>query len=70
MSLANLDFDIGWACGRRFGVERFRIEVGENRMTCLIPRRILHATKRIRFHALSRGNAFVVDRAPDQGWGV
>ncbi len=68
MALTNLPTHIGWACGRSFGTQRYRMKVHGDLMTCLIPRRDLRPTKPIRFQALSRGNAYVVDRAPDEGW--
>lgn len=68
MTLTNLPTHIGWACGRSFGTQRYRMKVHGDLMTCLIPKRDLHPTKPIRFQAHSRGNAYVVDRAPDQGW--
>jgi len=73
MTLTELAFDIGWACGREFEAgsvsRRYHIKERGDRLTCFVPRRALHPTKRIRFKALSRGNQFVVDRAPDDGWG-
>jgi hypothetical protein len=71
MALSELTFDIGWACGRRFGtVDKgpYRLKEHGDSLTCYIPERDLHPTKSIRFQAFSRGNSFVVDRAPDQGW--
>ena len=73
MGLTELAADIGWACGRRYSFgdvsHRYPIKRRGDRLTCFVPRRDLHPTKRIRFQALSRGNEFVVDRAPDDGWG-
>jgi hypothetical protein len=73
MGLTELAMDIGWACGRRYSFgdvsHRYPIKERGDRLTCFVPRRDLHPTKRIRFQALSRGNEFVVDRAPDDGWG-
>jgi hypothetical protein len=73
MGLTELAQSIGWACGRRYSFgdfgHRYRIKRRGDRLTCYVPRSDLHQTKRIRFQALSRGNEFVVDRAPDHGWG-
>jgi hypothetical protein len=73
MALTELWADIGWACGRRYeaGIVSHKYPIKErgDRLTCFVPRRHLQPTKRIRFQALSRGNEFVVDRAPDDGWG-
>jgi hypothetical protein len=59
---------IGWACGRSFGTERYRLEDNGDSLTCLIPERDLHPTRSIRFQALWRANREVGDRAPDEGW--
>jgi hypothetical protein len=59
---------IGWACGRSFGTERYRLEEHGDSLTCLIPKRDLNPTRAIRFQALWRANREVGDRAPDQGW--
>jgi len=73
MALTELWASIGWACGRHYeagGVtHRYPIKERGDRLTCFIPRRDLRPTKRIRFQALSRGDDFLIDRAPDAGWG-
>jgi hypothetical protein len=73
MALTDRGLGLGWVCGRRFEAwgfvsHRYRLRVRGDRLICTLPRRELHPTKRIRFQAISRGNEFVVDRAPDQGW--
>ena len=65
--------DIGWACGRHYEAgditHKYPINERGDRLTCFIPRRELHPTKRIRFVALSRSwKNSIVDRAPDDGW--
>jgi hypothetical protein len=73
MGLTELAFDIGWACGRKYEFgdvsHKYRIRERGDRLTCFVPKRDLHPTKRIRFQARSRASEFVVDRAPDDGWG-
>jgi hypothetical protein len=73
MGITELAQTIGWACGRKYSFgdfsERYRIKRRGDRLTCFVPRRDLHPTKRIRFQAHSRANEFVIDRAPDRGWG-
>jgi len=73
MSLTELFIDIRWACGREFEAgsvsRRYHVKERGDRLTCFIPRRALHPTKRIRFKALSRVNKEVIDRAPDHVWG-
>jgi hypothetical protein len=59
---------IGWACGRNFGTERYKLKDHGDSLTCYIPERDLDPTKPIRFQAFSRLNHDVVDRASDQGW--
>jgi hypothetical protein len=69
LSVDNLPFDIGWQCGPRVGTHPYRLRIHADALTCFIPEEDLHPTKPIRLFALSRGNRFIVDRAPDQGWG-
>ncbi|HJR96836.1 MAG TPA: hypothetical protein VJ979_02910 [Actinomycetota bacterium] len=73
MTLTELFGDIRWACGRELDAgivsRRYHIKERRDRLTCFVPRRALHPTKRIRFKALSRATRFIVDRAPDNGWG-
>jgi len=73
MALTDLPGTLGWACGRTYDfgslTHRYRINRRGDRLTCFVPRRELRPTKPIRFQALSRGNEFIVDRAPDHGWG-
>jgi hypothetical protein len=73
LALTELWADIGWACGRTYVAgdvsHKYPIKERGDRLTCFVPRRDLRPTKGIRFQALSRSNDFVVDRAPDDGWG-
>lgn len=74
MAITDLPGTIGWRCGREWDrsghvSHRYRFKKRGDRMTCFVPKRDLHPTKRIRFIALSRATLFVVDRAPDNGWG-
>ncbi len=69
MALAELPpGHIGWACGRSFGTERYRLVDHGDSLTCFIPERDLQPTKPIRFQVFFRLNRDVYDRAPDQGW--
>jgi hypothetical protein len=75
MAVDELWANIGWACGRHYragGQIRHKYPIKERgeRLTCFVPRRELHPDKPIRFAAFSRSwGGFVVDRAPDNGWG-
>jgi hypothetical protein len=75
-ALTDLRASLGWACGRDYEqggslTHRYRLRERGNLLTCIVPLRELRPMdKRMRLQALSRGNRFVVDRAPDAGWGV
>lgn len=74
MAITDLPGTIGWRCGREWDrsghvSHRYRFKKRGDRLTCFVPKSDLHPTKRIRFKALSRATLFVVDRAPDNGWG-
>lgn len=74
MALTDHPASLGWSCGRTYHIggtllHRYRIKRRGDRLTCFVPRRELRPTKPIRLQALSRANEFIVDRAPDHGWG-
>jgi len=74
MAVDELWASIGWACGRHYRAggqisHKYPIKERGERLTCFVPRRERDPHKAIRFVAFSRGSDFVVDRAPDEGWG-